>query len=125
MALLALTLSIAACGDESEDEPADEPAHEEPQEQPEKASEPDPLSCLEDADLSDVEARGKNFWRGSNPDATLVRVEKFASKAEAREAVELADVVASEQAGAYGVFGPVLDKDTGSTAAVARCLRGD
>jgi hypothetical protein len=87
----------------------------------------DPVSCLKQAGLPGVEQTTANLWRGAIPLTGLViRVEKFPSKGEALAAVADADRVAAYYGGGrYGVFGPLKNRDDGSTERVAACLRGD
>lgn len=82
----------------------------------------DPLSCLRGAGLSDVVKRDRDLWRGFSDQGVVIRVNSFASRAKARNAAKAADLVTSEHAGEYAVFGP--RQDDGLTARVARCLRG-
>lgn len=125
LAVAAAAVSLSGCEEEETGGgsggsrvPADEAPAEE------KAAKATPISCLEEAGLSDVEKRAKNLWRGFTADATVVLVDKLESKAEARRAERQADLVVSEAVGRYFVHGPLLDADDGSTAAVAACLRG-
>jgi hypothetical protein len=124
--LAALVLAMAACGDDPDEGSSasnDADGHAERQEAAAPAK-PTPESCLESAGLDPVEKRTPTFWRGFHGQGYLIRVERFASRREAKEAVQLATVVAAAQAGPFGVFGPIKDRDDGSTGAVARCLRG-
>ena len=122
--LTLFALALAACGEDSEDSASDKAAQEEKKSQEREApKKADPISCLTDAGLSDVEARDKDLWRGFAVDGTLVRVDLFGSAAEAKKAVEMATDVAAASARRYGVFGPVKDSDDGSTDAVASCLK--
>lgn len=99
---------------------------------------PDPIGCLEDLGLSNVEERSSEIWRGNN-DAPfyLIIVHLLPSKAEARQGVRDAVDVYAAQTGSYAVTGPLkvgvegagLSADEGFTAktqvqAVAACLGG-
>lgn len=64
----------------------------------------DPLSCLEDAGLSNVEERSSDFWRGYHDSPFYqVSVQLLASKAEARNLARDAVDVYATQAGEYVV----------------------
>lgn len=55
-----------------------------------------------------MEKRTPTFWRGFHSEGYLIRIERFASRAEASEAVGFATGVAAAQAGRFGVFGARL-----------------
>lgn len=120
--LLAMSaLVLAACGS-NESSPGDGPKV--GSERTVKASTPTPIGCLERAGLEDAEQRDEDLWRAHIPgDALLVRIERMASNAEARQAVEAATGVQASQAGPYAVFGGLKEADGGENVRlVAACL---
>jgi hypothetical protein len=97
----------------------------------------DPIACLDDLGLSNVEQRSNDFWRGYNDSPFYqVGVALLPTEAEARQAVADATDVYAAQGGVYVITGPAkpsaggqLTADEAFTAeqqvgAVATCLRG-
>jgi hypothetical protein len=97
----------------------------------------DPMSCLEDLGLSNVEQRDTDYWRGYNDSPFYqVGVALLPTEAEARQGVAAATDVYAAQGGAYLVTGPAkpsaggqVTPDEAATAeqqveAVAVCLGG-
>jgi hypothetical protein len=95
----------------------------------------DPVSCLDQAGLSQVEQRSNDYWRGNNNSPFYqVGVDELASAREARKAVRDATDVYAASGGKYLVTGPARPSAGGqlSTAeadtadsivqAVASCL---
>lgn len=79
----------------------------------------DPLTCLEEAGLSDVEERASDLWRGYHGSPFYqVTVHLLPSAAEARQVVNDAIDVYAAQGGEYAVTGP-------ATVAAGGLLEGD
>jgi len=90
-----------------------------------------PLSCLEDAGLSNAETLGKvgdyDVWRANATDPVFFSVDitLYPTAAKARSVVKAADLVIGATAGRYAVIGPSSStNDGGVVEAVASCLRG-
>jgi hypothetical protein len=67
----------------------------------------DPLTCLDDAGLSNVEERSTDFWRGYHDGPFYqVSVQELSSTAEARDLERDAIDVYAVQAGKFVVTGP-------------------
>lgn len=66
----------------------------------------DPVLCLEDAGLANVEQRSSTLWRGQHELGYLVFVNEHDSTREARELVDDAIDSYRAQAGTYSVIGP-------------------
>jgi hypothetical protein len=79
-----------------------------------------PIACLKAAKLSGVRARAENQWRGYHrqPFYSVV-VKRYATAAQARDAIQPSPYVTSAQADRFVVTAP----DRRIVAAVALCLR--
>jgi hypothetical protein len=91
----------------------------------------DPMACLEDGGLSNVEEQDTDLWRAFHDGPFYaVIVEQFSSEAEARQAVADATDVYAASAGMYSVTGPLKGSAVDGAEAeelvrgVASCLGG-
>ena len=85
-----------------------------------------PLGCLQAARLSNVESRGRGFWRAENANPFFViTVQRFSTSAEARSAAKQADHLTRLAVGRYTVLGPSKGtNDGGVVGLVAGCFGG-
>ena len=129
----AVGLTLVGCGDDTEGNeattdlaPAPRAAAlpaKPPPPPPAASSPPGPDVCLLRAGASNVEHPEAAFWRAILDGGGLLRIEKFASAAEARDAVKQAVDIDAKNAGRYAVLGTM--KGTGSKEPVgtaADCL---
>lgn len=120
-----LALSVTGCGGGSSGSPsankADAPAEEKQGAEPASHT---PESCLEDVGVDTMAKPTPKSWRGVHSSGYVILIHRFGSPAAALRAVQAATDEVAYQANFYGVFGPVVDPDDGSTKAVALCLRG-
>ena len=93
--------------------------------------ESDPISCLEQAGLTDPEQRGPGLWRAfDDSDGTIVLIDRFRSSSEAQQSADLMTGVWVEVVDSYLVSGPAKPPVGRSTVgeanvqAVASCLAG-
>jgi hypothetical protein len=123
-----LALAAAGCGGGSSDDGSAQSKQESPPAQNDQAgAEPaphTPESCLGDAGVDAMQTPTPRIWRGEVHKAGYsITIKRFNSPAAAHRAVQAAAVArAAEQSNFFGVFGPPLAQDDGSTAKVARCL---
>lgn len=146
MILLAgAALTLASCGDSTADNntttaavaatpqtatqtvkpppPPPPPATRPPPPPPAASALPGPDVCLLRAGASNVEHTEATFWRAALDGGGLLRIERFASAAEAQDVVKQAVDIDAKNAGRYAVLGTI--KGTGSKESVstaADCL---
>ena len=85
-----------------------------------------PIGCLKATGLSNIESRGRGFWRAENADPFfVVTVQRFSTDAKARSAVEQAVHSHGMAVGLYAVLGPLKGtNDGGVVSFVALCFGG-